>query len=50
MAGSYEVEAALEVGMCKTMALMINLCGYVTAAAICVCETLLLTSTCVLLF
>lgn len=37
--GCYEVEALLEVGMCKIMALMINLC-----------KTLLLMATCVLLF
>lgn len=50
VAGCCEVEAVLEVGMCKMMALMMNLCSYVMAAAICVCETLSLTATCVLFF
>ena len=40
--GCYEVEAMLEVGMCKMMALMINLCSSATAAAKLCC----LTATC----
>lgn len=40
--GRYEVEATSEVGMCKMMALMINLCSSATAAAKLCC----LTATC----
>lgn len=50
MAGCYEVEAVLEVEMCEMMTLMINLCSYVMATAICVSKTLALAATYAVMF